>query len=171
MDKVVIYNVGLYCRLSLDDGNVGESGSIQTQKIILSKYAKDNETKLYWVSSHYYSPEFWRVIQPVDVLTLNPLSINGLNLYSYANNNPIVIAYSSSNIGGTGSCRMVSSLALSIGSFNSRYHDAISNSSKWQFNPNFLTDMFGNIENGEIYKYLGSSVYAEYDKIYKKVKK
>ena len=28
MDKVVIYNVGLYCRLSLDDGNVGESGSI-----------------------------------------------------------------------------------------------------------------------------------------------
>ena len=35
MDKVVIYNVGLYCRLSLDDGNVGESGSIQTQKIIL----------------------------------------------------------------------------------------------------------------------------------------
>ena len=42
MDKVVIYNVGLYCRLSLDDGNVSESGSIQTQKIILSKYAKDN---------------------------------------------------------------------------------------------------------------------------------
>ena len=29
----------------------------------------------------------------------------------------------------------------------------------------------GNIENGEIYKYLGSSVYAQYDKIYKKVKK
>ncbi len=29
----------------------------------------------------------------------------------------------------------------------------------------------GNIENGEIYQYLGSSVYAEYDKIYKKVKK
>lgn len=29
----------------------------------------------------------------------------------------------------------------------------------------------GNIQNGEIYKYLGSSVYAEYDRIYKKVKK
>ena len=47
MDKVVIYNVGLYCRLSLDDGNVGESGSIQTQKIILSKYAKDNNFNVY----------------------------------------------------------------------------------------------------------------------------
>ena len=25
-----IYNTALYCRLSLDDGSVGESGSIQT---------------------------------------------------------------------------------------------------------------------------------------------
>ena len=29
-----IYNTTLYCRLSLEDGSVGESGSIQTQKII-----------------------------------------------------------------------------------------------------------------------------------------
>ena len=47
MDKVVIYNVRLYCRLSLDDSNVGESESIQTQKIILSKYAKDNNFNVY----------------------------------------------------------------------------------------------------------------------------
>jgi len=47
MDKVVIYNVGLYCRLSLDDGNTGESGSIQTQKIILSKYERDNNFNVY----------------------------------------------------------------------------------------------------------------------------
>ena len=47
MDKVVVYNVGLYCRLSLDDGNVGESGSIQTQKIILTKYCKDNNLNIY----------------------------------------------------------------------------------------------------------------------------
>ena len=41
MDKVVVYNVGLYCRLSLDDGNVGESGSIQTQKTIFAQCCKD----------------------------------------------------------------------------------------------------------------------------------
>ena len=29
-----IYKVGLYCRLSSDDGNVGDSGSIITQKMI-----------------------------------------------------------------------------------------------------------------------------------------
>ena len=32
-----IYNTALYCRLSLDDGSVGESGSIQTQKIFLEE--------------------------------------------------------------------------------------------------------------------------------------
>ena len=37
-----IYNTALYYRLSLDDGSVGESGSIQTQKMMLEKYCKDN---------------------------------------------------------------------------------------------------------------------------------
>ena len=41
-----IYNTALYCRLSLDDGSVGESGSIQTQKIILEEYAKMHGFKI-----------------------------------------------------------------------------------------------------------------------------
>jgi hypothetical protein len=32
----------LYCRLSLDDRGEGESMSIQGQKALLSRYAKDN---------------------------------------------------------------------------------------------------------------------------------
>ena len=47
----------------------------------------------------YYNPERGRWIQPADVSTLNPSSINGLNLYSYANNNPIGIVYRSSGVG------------------------------------------------------------------------
>ena len=42
-----IYNTALYCRLSLDDGSVRESGSIQTQKIILEEYAKIHGFKIY----------------------------------------------------------------------------------------------------------------------------
>ena len=42
MIESILYNVGIYCRLSLDDGSVGESGSIQTQKMMLEKYCKDN---------------------------------------------------------------------------------------------------------------------------------
>ena len=47
MIESVFYNVGIYCRLSLDDGTVGESGSIQTQKTILTKYCKDNNLNVY----------------------------------------------------------------------------------------------------------------------------
>ena len=51
------------------------------------------------VGQRYYSPELCRFIQPADVSSLNPHSTNGLNLYAYANNNPIGIAYSSSGVG------------------------------------------------------------------------
>lgn len=40
------FKVGIYCRLSLDDGTQGESNSIQTQKLILSRYVKENNLKL-----------------------------------------------------------------------------------------------------------------------------
>lgn len=42
MIESVFYSALIYCRLSLDDGTVGESGSIQTQKMMLEKYCKDN---------------------------------------------------------------------------------------------------------------------------------
>ena len=58
-------------------------------------YVYDVETGLFWLSSRYYSPEQARFIQPADVSSLNPQSINGLNLYTYAVNNPIAIKYDS----------------------------------------------------------------------------
>ena len=72
----------------------------------------DVETSLFWLSLRYYSPELGRFIQPADVSTLNPSSINGLNLYAYANNNPIGIAYSNSSIRISASGEMVSSFLL-----------------------------------------------------------
>ena len=38
----------LYCRLSRDDEQLGESNSIKNQKSILSKYAKDNHDSKYF---------------------------------------------------------------------------------------------------------------------------
>lgn len=35
-----VYKVGLYCRLSLDDGSSNESGSITTQKMMLDSTVK-----------------------------------------------------------------------------------------------------------------------------------
>ena len=36
----------IYCRLSQDDGSVGESGSIQTQKTLLTQYCKEHHIKI-----------------------------------------------------------------------------------------------------------------------------
>ena len=48
------------------------------------------ETSLFWLSSRYYSPELCRFISPDDVEYLDPESVNGLNLYCYCKNNPIM---------------------------------------------------------------------------------
>ena len=70
---------------------------IVANNIFLYKgYVYDVETNLALVSSRYYSPELGRFIQPADVSSLNPQSINGLNLYTYAVNNPIAIKYDNS---------------------------------------------------------------------------
>jgi len=42
MIESILYKTAIYCRLSLDDGSLEESGSIQTQKMMLEKLYLDN---------------------------------------------------------------------------------------------------------------------------------
>ena len=60
---------------------------------IYKGYYYDEETELYYCNTRYYSPEIGRFLQVSDVSELNPHSINGLNLYAYANNNRISYSY------------------------------------------------------------------------------
>ena len=53
-------------------------------------YYFDIETGLYYLNSRYYDPELGRFISPDTMEYLSPNSINGLNLYCYCNNNPIM---------------------------------------------------------------------------------
>lgn len=62
-------------------------------------YYYDAETGMYYLQSRYYDPEVGRFIQPADVSTLNPLVANGINAYSYANNNAIGLSYSRLSVG------------------------------------------------------------------------
>ena len=55
-------------------------------------YYYDVETGLYYCNSRYYSPELCRFISPDSIEYLDPQSINGLNLYCYCYNNPIMYA-------------------------------------------------------------------------------
>ncbi len=60
-------------------------------------YYFDTETGLYYLNSRYYNPEWRRFISPDDTAYIDPQTVNGLNLYVYANNNPIDIAYGNSS--------------------------------------------------------------------------
>jgi len=63
----------LYCRLSLDDGNVGESMSIQSQKAILEKYAREMGKVAYafyvddgYSGTNFNRPDFQRMISDIE---------------------------------------------------------------------------------------------------------
>ena len=53
-------------------------------------YYYDRETNLYYLNARYYNPEWRRFISPDSPSALDPKRVNGLNLYCYANNDPIV---------------------------------------------------------------------------------
>ena len=50
------------------------------------------ETGLYYLQSRYYDPEIGRFISQDEVSYLDPETINGLNLYAYCLNDPIMMA-------------------------------------------------------------------------------
>ena len=143
-----VYDAFGNCKVLNPDGTVNISSTFigNINPFRYKGYYYDKETCLYYLGTRYYCPDLCRFIQPADVSSLIPSTVNGLNLYAFANNNPVVIAYRSSGSGANGG--MVSSIASSVGGLNSGYHGAISNSSKWHFDPNFLTEAFGYIENG-----------------------
>ena len=53
-------------------------------------YFYDEETGLYYLKSRYYDPEVGRFITIDGVSYLDPETINGLNLYAYCGNNPVM---------------------------------------------------------------------------------
>ena len=53
-------------------------------------YYYDVETGLYYLKTRYYDPEVGRFISQDDVSYLDPEHINGLNLYAYCGNNPVM---------------------------------------------------------------------------------
>ena len=52
-------------------------------------YYYDRETKLYYLNSRYYNPEWRRFISPDSPDYLDPENPNGLNLYAYCYNDPV----------------------------------------------------------------------------------
>ncbi len=53
-------------------------------------YYCDTESGIYYLNSRYYDPVIGRFISPDSVSYLDPETCNGLNLYAYCGNNPVM---------------------------------------------------------------------------------
>ena len=53
-------------------------------------YYYDAETGLYYLNSRYYDPSIGRFLNADDISYIQPTDINGLNLFAYCYNNPIM---------------------------------------------------------------------------------
>jgi site-specific DNA recombinase len=67
------HSVAIYCRLSKDDLNPGESSSITTQKMILKKYVQMKGWKVHeiyvddgWSGTNFDRPAFKKMIADID---------------------------------------------------------------------------------------------------------
>lgn len=73
MEQQRIYNTAIYCRLSKDDDNIGESSSIQTQKSMLEGYCREQGFLVYdfyvddgYSGLNYNRPGFERMLNDID---------------------------------------------------------------------------------------------------------
>lgn len=73
------------CTIELDEGNIASLNPIRYRG-----YYFDDELGLYYLESRYYDPEIGRFISPDSIEYIDPEYVNGLNLYAYCDNNPIM---------------------------------------------------------------------------------
>ena len=72
-------------------------------------YYYDTETGLYYLKTRYYDPEVGRFITIDDISYLDPDTINGLNLYAYCGDNPVM------NVDPEGTLKWWQNLLIALG--------------------------------------------------------
>jgi len=73
------------CKVDNILNNIGDINPIRYRG-----YYYDVETGLYYLKSRYYDPETGRFISPDNIENLNLDGVNGLNLFAYCGNNPVM---------------------------------------------------------------------------------
>ena len=78
----------IYCRLSQDDGQTGESGSIQTQKTLLTQYCNDHHIPIGgyycddgWSGTNFDRPDFKRMIDDVEAGKIRTVIVKDLSRF------------------------------------------------------------------------------------------
>ena len=70
--------------------SVSGSGVMSANPFRYRGYYWDGEAGLYYLNTRWYDPETGRFISPDSVNYLDPETLNGLNLYAYCLNNPVM---------------------------------------------------------------------------------
>ena len=86
--RIVKYSYDAWGNCTISEATDSEIATINP--IRYRGYYYDKETNLYYLNSRYYSPEWRRFISPDDTSYLDPETPNGLNLYCYCGNNPVM---------------------------------------------------------------------------------
>ena len=73
------------CIVKVNEGGIAEKNPIRYRG-----YYYDEEMSLYYLKSRYYDPVTGRFITIDDISYIDPETINGLNLYAYCGNNPVM---------------------------------------------------------------------------------
>ena len=81
------------------NGNKVTSGIGALNPFRYRGYFYDTETGLYYLNSRYYDPEIGRFISADSIEYADPETINGINLYAYCGNNPVMNIDPSGEIG------------------------------------------------------------------------
>lgn len=88
IEKEKEYRAALYCRLSSDDAYLGESGSIKTQKALLTQYCKENNIPVYDVytddgfsGTNFERPAFKRMLNDLESHKANLVIVKDLSRF------------------------------------------------------------------------------------------
>ena len=88
IEKEKEYRAALYCRLSSDDAYLGESGSIKTQRSLLTQYCKENNIPVYDVytddgfsGTNFERPAFKRMLNDLESHRANLVIVKDLSRF------------------------------------------------------------------------------------------
>ena len=82
------YNTALYMRLSCDDENYGDSVSIETQRLVVKAYARDQGFFVVdeyvddgWSGTNFERPGFQRMLQDIEAGKVNCVLVKDLSRF------------------------------------------------------------------------------------------
>ena len=81
-------SAAIYCRLSQDDGNAGESNSIQTQKTLLTQYCSEHHIPISgyycddgWSGTNFERPQFKQMIEDIEAGKIDTVIVKDLSRF------------------------------------------------------------------------------------------